>query len=240
MSDAFEEARKVARDQHARDEARDEAWKKWLAETRPQVLQQLDAEFTAKFASVGCNCRIRDAFYLVGDMRILPHSHGGFRIEYSDGDAYKYDVSRAELLLFLAERYERYHRQQSERQLNRENSSVDEKVQSNEAQGNSAKPFGSSQFTGPALRMAGTTISVVFAGQFLMLIGSFLTGLFHSAEGLLLMLLCIPISLFGLLLWAPGYVLSIPLYAFEAFTGLCIAFGPANISGVSEVVTFCK
>jgi hypothetical protein len=86
-------------------------------------------------------------------------------------------------------------------------------------------------------------LAVMFAGQILMAMGSYLTGLLHAADGFFEGLLLIPVSLIGLVIWLVGFLMSIPLFLIENVTGLCLAFGPGTVLSSSMqagTISFCK
>jgi len=80
-------------------------------------------------------------------------------------------------------------------------------------------------------------------GQALMFLGSFLTGLPNSADGVFELLLLIPVGIVGIGVWLLGFLLSLPLYAAEHVTGLCLAIAPApitNANNITSTATFCN
>jgi ribosomal protein L40E len=86
-------------------------------------------------------------------------------------------------------------------------------------------------------------LAVMFAGQILMAMGSYLNGLPHAADGFFEVLLLIPVSLIGLVIWLVGFMMSIPLFLIENVTGLCLAFGPGTVLSSSMqagTISFCK
>jgi len=89
----------------------------------------------------------------------------------------------------------------------------------------------------------GIVLAVLFAGQILMVVGSYLTGLPHAADGFFEALLLLPMGLIGLLVWAAGYLMSLPLFLIEHITGLCLAFAPGTVLSSSMqvgIISFCK
>ncbi|MEM7764533.1 MAG: hypothetical protein AAF290_10660 [Pseudomonadota bacterium] len=66
----------------------------------------------------------------------------------------------------------------------------------------------------------------LYVGQLVMYVGHLLTMPSHSAEGILQTLVFIAIGLVGAVIWLCGFVLSIPLFGIEYFTGWCLAVAP--------------
>ena len=86
-------------------------------------------------------------------------------------------------------------------------------------------------------------VATLFTGQVLMVVGSYLTGLPHAADGFLEILLFIPVGIFGVFVWLVGYLMSIPLFLIEHLTGFCLAFGPGTVLSSNfevGVISFCK
>jgi hypothetical protein len=86
-------------------------------------------------------------------------------------------------------------------------------------------------------------IVVLYVGKILMVMGSFLTGLPHAADGFFEFLLFVPLGIIGALVWLAGFVMSVPLFAIEHITGLCLTFGPGTVLHSSiqvRTISFCN